>query len=146
MRSLATPKQLNTSRIADPNVAAVFAVYPPVVRKRLMELRKLIISTADSTPGVGVLQETLKWGEPAYLTAITRSGSTIRIHSKRGGDTKYAIYFNCNTNLVDSFRTLFPTSFRYFGNRELEFDISEEIPSELSICLAMALTYHLRKQ
>jgi hypothetical protein len=141
------PKQLSKSRIADTTVAAVFAAYPPKLRRRLMALRRLIIEAADATPNVGVLEETLKWGEPAYLTSASKSGSTIRINRKRGSDTKYAMYFNCNTGLVDSFRTLFPDALRYFGNREIEFDTAEELPIKtLSICLSMALTYHKRKR
>ena len=52
-------------------VAEVFASYPKAIRSRLMILRELIFYTAGTTEGVGELQETLKWGEPAYLTALT---------------------------------------------------------------------------
>lgn len=60
----------------------------------------------DSRAGVGRLQETLKWGEPAYVTAESGSGSTIRINRHRKQDGQYAIYFHCRTNLVDTFRSL----------------------------------------
>jgi len=67
--------------------------------------------------------------------------------SQTGSDTKYALYFNCNTSLVDTFRTLFPKTFRYRGNREIEFDIEEPIPEEeLQVCIAMALTYHRNRK
>jgi hypothetical protein len=45
----------------------------------LLALRRVIFATAAATPGVGVLTETLKWGEPAHVTAETASGSTIRL-------------------------------------------------------------------
>ena len=45
---------------------------------RLMTLRALIFDVAAKTDGVGALDETLKWGEPAYLTR-SKSGSTIRL-------------------------------------------------------------------
>jgi hypothetical protein len=137
----------NTARIANQEVARVFASYPVKVRSRLMQLRKLILETATELPEVGVLEETLKWNEPAYLTTQSKSGSTIRINRLSDSDSKYAMYFNCKTNLVDSFRSLFPTAFVYRGDRAIEFDLTGKVPiAELKICIAMALTYHLKKK
>jgi hypothetical protein len=126
------------------SVAAVFEAYPLGIREKLLALRELIFETAEHTPGVGALQETLKWGEPAYLTAQTKSGSTIRIHWKRSSPTQYCMYFICTTNLVDTFRTLFPNDFMFEGNRALVFDEREPVPlDELAFCVAAALTYKL---
>jgi len=134
-------------RIANPAVANVFAAYPPRLRGKLVALRTLILDTAATTPGVGKLEETLKWNEPAYLTRESGSGSTIRIDRKHGSDSKYSMYFNCNTTLVDSFRGLFPRTFRSHGDREIEFDVADDVPlKELKICIAMALTYHCKKK
>jgi Domain of unknown function (DU1801) len=131
--------------ISDPAVQAVFDSYQPDLRNQLLALRQLILDTAAQTEGVGTLQETLKWGEPAYVTAQSKSGSTVRIDRKKQ-QSSYAIYFNCNTTLVDSFRSLFPHSFTFEGNRALVFDMSDLLPKEeLGFCIAMALTYHLKK-
>ena len=112
-----------------------------------MALRKLILETAASTEGVGPLTETLKWGEPAYLTAASKSGSTIRIGWKKSAPTRYGIYFTCHTNLVDTFRALFPDDLNFEGNRAIVFDESETVPAEsLAICIAAALTYHRSKK
>jgi hypothetical protein len=133
-------------RFTNPKVAAAFSAYPPQMRQRLMRLRTLILETAKETTGVGTLEETLKWNEPAYLTSQSKSGSTIRIN-QLSDPTRYAMFFNCNTNLVDSFRTLFPTAFRYQGNRAIEFSLTDKVPvNELKICIAMTLTYHRRKK
>ena len=124
-------------------VACKFATYPPKIRTKLMALRKLILMTAASTEGVGALEETLKWGEPAYVTTESGNGSTVRIDWKKAKPTQYAIYFNCNTNLVDTFRTLFPTDFKFEGNRALVFEQDEKLPTDaLALCVAAALTYH----
>ena len=64
---------------ANPAVEAAFGTYPEPVRTRLRALRRLIFDTASATKGVGALEETLKWGQPSYLTPQTKSGSTIRI-------------------------------------------------------------------
>lgn len=75
-------------------------------------------------------EETLKWGEPAYLTSSTGSGSTIRINWKKKRPSEYAVYFNCQTTLVDTFRTLFPKDFKFEGNRVLVFSQTDTIPRD----------------
>jgi Domain of unknown function (DU1801) len=130
---------------ASPAVQAVFESYPPKLRSKLLALRRLIFDTAASTSGVGALEETLKWGEPAYVTTQSKSGSTVRIDRKKN-QYRYAIYFNCNTTLVDTFRSLFPQSFTFEGNRALVFTVEDAPPSDdLAFCIAMALTYHQKK-
>ena len=125
-------------------VAQIFENYPPAVRRRLLALREPIFETAAATPGVGTLEETLKWGEPAYLTSETKSGSTIRLGWKKSASAQYAMYFNCQTNLVDTFRTLFPGEFKFEGDRAIVFNISDASPRDpLACCVAAALTYHL---
>ena len=132
--------------IKNANVAEAFEAYPRKFRRKLLRLRRLILGTAKLTEGVGEIEETLKWGEPAYLTSQTRSGSTIRIAWKRSSPTRYAMYFNCQTNLVETFRTQFPDGFRFDGNRCIFFHEDDEVPTEqLSFCIATALTYHLTK-
>ncbi len=112
----------------------------------MLALRAMVFEVAATTAGVGALQETLKWGEPAYLTTASKSGSTIRMAPRKGSSTQYALYFNCQTTLVDSFRTLFPHEFRYEGNRAIVFDTAQKLPTRaLKFCLAMALTYHRAK-
>ncbi|MDE2399347.1 MAG: DUF1801 domain-containing protein [Burkholderiales bacterium] len=130
-----------------PEVAAVFQRCPPAIRSRLLALRELIFDFAASTPGVGRIEETLKWGEPAYVTAASRSGSTIRVAWKKTAPSQYAMYFHCQTNLVSIFRTLFPMDFEFVGNRALVFEASRPPPVDaLTVCIAAALTYHLDKR
>jgi len=127
-------------------VARIFDAYPASIRDRLLALRELVFDTAAATDGVGELEETLKWGEPAYVTARRRSGSTIRIDWKQRDPSRYAIYFHCRTRLVETFRTHFPDTFEFEGNRAIVFQESDVLPTDpLRACIAMALTYHLRK-
>jgi len=130
-----------------PAVKQVFDGFPPPVRERMLELRQLIFDSAASTPGVGELEETLKWGEPAYLTSNSKSGSTVRINWKKSRPSQYAILFNCHTNLIETFRTLFPDDFSFEGNRAILFDKAGTVPIDaLSFCIAAALTYHLPRR
>ncbi len=128
---------------ANAEAAQVFSTYPADVRRKLLALRERILRTASSTAGVGELEETLKWSEPAYLTSKSRSGSTIRIAWKKNRPTEYAMYFNCQTTLVETFRTLFPGEFTFEGNRAIVFKGLETVPVDaLTFCVAAALTYH----
>ena len=131
---------------SNPAVEAVFDAYPKPVKARLLALRRLILDTAKATKGVGVVEETLKWGQPSYLTPETKSGSTIRIDQVKAEPGQYAVYFHCQTNLVDTFRELYP-ELRYGGNRCIMLDAEDKVPeAELRHCVALALTYHLGKR
>ncbi len=128
------------------DVAAVFSVFPERVRARLLEVRELIFEAAAGLEGVGPLTETLKWGEPAYLTEATGSGSTIRLGWSRPSEHECAVLFNCRTTLADDFRSQFPGVFAYEKNRAILLDAGEPLPqAPLSACLARALTYHRRR-
>lgn len=113
------------------------------MREKLLQLRALIFETAAEIAAAGPIDETLKWGEPAYLTSATKAGSTVRIDWKSKTPDQYAMYFNCKTTLVETFRALFPHDFSFEGNRALVFGISDEVPVDsLKFCIAAALTYH----
>jgi hypothetical protein len=132
---------------SDPAVDAVFAAYPKSLKAKLLALRRLILDTAAATKGVGELEETLKWGQPSYLTTATKSGSTIRIDQVKASASQYAVYFHCQTDLVATFRDLYPKELIYVGNRAVIFNADDAIPeAALRHCVALALTYHLRRR
>lgn len=131
----------------NPAVAAVFDAYPKRTRTKLLALRKLILETAAKTPGVGALDERLKWGQPSYLTNQTRSGSTIRIDRVKpeagDGRERYALYVHCQTTLVSTFRQLYRDQLSFGGNRSILFETDRPLPkAALKHCIALALTYH----
>ena len=129
-----------------PHVQQAFDDYPPGIRRRLLQLRKLIFATAARDPAIGPLTETLKWGEPAYLTEQSKSGSTLRIGWKASDPDRFAMYFNCQTTIVDSLRTLHP-ELVFEGNRALLFDRAAALPeAAVRRCIEHALTYHAAKR
>ena len=131
---------------ARPEVAAKFDTYPPLVRRRLLALRELVFRTAAATEGVGDVEESLKWGEPAYVPR-NKSGSAVRMDWKKNDPEHYAVYFHCRTNLVESFRTMFPHDFEFEGNRALMFSLDDKLPQDsLAVCIAAAFTYHLTRR
>ena len=109
---------------ANARVRAKFNSYPGDVRANLIALRRLIFETAQSLGEVGEIEEALKWGQPSYLTP-SKSGSTIRIDRPKDDDG-YAMYFHCQTDLVATFRELYPTQMRYGGNRSILFKANEK--------------------
>ena len=131
---------------ARPEVAAVFSHYPDTVRAVMLAVRELIFDVAAGIPAVGLMDETLKWGEPAYLTPASRSGSTVRIDWKPRTPEVCGIYFNCQTDLVERFRTLFGDVLTFEGNRAVLVALGRPLPvPALHLCIAAALTYHSDK-
>ena len=59
-------------------IREVYSFYPSLQREKLLLIPTLIFDVAKQTPDVGEIEETLKWGEPSYLTK-NKSGSTIRL-------------------------------------------------------------------
>jgi hypothetical protein len=130
---------------SNPAVRAKFEAYPPVPRKRLLALRELIFRVAAATPGVDLVEESLKWGEPSYTTR-NKAGSPFRMDWKARAPDEFAMYFHCQTDLVEMFRTMFPNDFRFEGNRALVLALGHKVPAdELAVCISAALTYHRNK-
>ena len=129
------------------NIDEVYNGYSGEMGLQLRQLRSMVLDVADQTDGVGEVEECLKWGQPSFVTKRPKSGSTIRIDAMKGETDKVAMYFICSTTLVDDFRQLYPDTFDFRGNRALVFDVNEPFPEEeLHHCIAMALTYNLRKK
>jgi hypothetical protein len=116
------------------------------MRPKLLYLRQLILDTAASIADIEEIEETLKWGEPSYLTAKPKIGSTVRIAWKEAKPDQYSMFFKCTANLVPAFRERFPSTFSYSGDRSIDFHLDDDVPTEeLRQCIALALTYHRNK-
>jgi hypothetical protein len=121
------------------HVDAVFRTYPVQARAKLARLRKIVLDTAAKMDDVAV-EETLKWGQPAYLS---KGGSTIRIDRTKDGGM--AMYFICHTDLIATFRELYP-ELDYDGNRAILLGARDKIPEDaLRHCISLALTYRNRR-
>ncbi len=128
-----------------PNVANVLDACPPVARAHLTELRALILTIAAGLPESGRITETLKWGQPAYLTQQTKSGTTIRLSWDEAG-TRLSLLVHCQTSLVDEWRAHYSDQLTFVGTREISIPTDSPLSlAPLKHCVAMALTYHSRK-
>lgn len=127
-------------------ISQAMARYQPSSRAVLEVVRDLVFEAADEHPQIGPVSETLKWGEPSYLTPVTKAGSTLRLSQTRK-DEKPALFVNCKTDLIAQFRTLYPDTFMYDGVRALIVDGPPEmVREELKHCIALTLTYLLRRK
>ena len=130
--------KLNLKR--DLKVEEVFANYPNFVQDKMQYLRELVIETAEEVQDISNMEETLKWGEPSF---VTKYGSTLRLDWKEKTPNQYAMYFQCTSRLVDTFRLVFDDKFKYEGKRAIVFQLEQQIPVvELKKCIKAALTYH----
>ena len=82
----------------DSEVAFVFEAYPKEVQLKLLAIRQLIFDTAAETDGVGSLEETLKWGQPSYLTSESKSNmERISKHVSRFQSALGKKYSSCGS-------------------------------------------------
>jgi hypothetical protein len=125
------------------NVKAVFNSYPESIKEKLLQIRQLIFECAANNEEIGELEETLKWGQPSYLTTQTKSGTSIRLGKKELSE--YAIYVHCQTTLIAEFKEVYP-ELKFDGNRAIIFDSKKSIPLKIvKHFIYLALTYHYRK-
>jgi Domain of unknown function (DU1801) len=125
---------------ADGNLAG----YEGAERERLRPLRRLVLETAAAS-GVGLIEESVKWGEPSYTPLKKSVGSSVRIAPRNDG--KVSVNFICHTGLVATFRELYPDVLKFEGNRTIVIDPAVSLPEqELRHCVALALTYKLGRK
>lgn len=124
----------------DPRVPEKFKSYPKPVRQKMQALRKIVIETAKEIDDIDSLEETLKWGEPSFLTT---HGSTLRMDWKPKKPDQYAMYFKCTSRLVETFREVYPDTFSFDGKRAIVFQLDDDVPvKELKQCIEATLRYH----
>ena len=120
-------------------VSSVIESWPGNVQSSALELRELIYSTARAAGDIEVT-ETLKWGEPAY---VTKKGSPLRLGWSNKTPRHYRLHFICTTKLADTYRELYADTLIIEGKRAIVFHSEEPIPvAEVSHCISLALRYH----
>ncbi len=128
------------------NIENSYARFETETRADLLAIRGMVLNVAKANETIGELEETLKWGEPSYLTPKTKSGSTLRLGQTKT-DSKPALFVNCQTTLVDEVRELYPDIFSYEGTRGVVLKSApEDVAQELEHIIALVLTYHARKK
>lgn len=133
-----------TPAFANAAVAAAFEAFPATAYDTALSLRALIFEVAAQTPEAGPIEETLRWGQPSYVTSKTKAGSTLRIGATKAGEA--AIFAHCGTQIISSYAATFPDMDSIEGNRGVVFACKEDIaPERLQVLIRHGLTYHLQK-
>lgn len=123
----------------EPMVKQVIDSYPKSIGSAILGIRQTIFRVADQLE-ISAIEETLKWGEPSYLV---KGGSTIRVAWKAKSPNNFALYFNCQTPLIETFKELYGDQLSFEGNRAIVFKVLEQVPtSALEHCISLALRYH----
>ena len=122
----------------------VICEWPKDAQTHFHGLREIVHDTAASNPKVGPLTETLKWGEPSFLTDKSRSGTTLRICWKAKTPAEIGLFVICRTDMLEQVRALFPDAFRFEGTRAAYLPLSQPIPVDaVSFLTSRTQTYHL---
>lgn len=109
----------------------------------MKELCALVLETATKI-GAQRLEESAKWGEPAYRCAV---GSTVRLGWSPKTPDRVAVYFICTTGLIDHCRSLYPSFFEFCGDRALLFALDEAMArAPLEQRITMTLSHHRSKR
>lgn len=133
-------------QIDEPAVRAVFEAFTPRVRSRLLDLRALVFETAESLPEVGPIVESLRWGQPAYLTLASKTGTTVRLGCKEPDSGWCEVLVHCQTDLIETFVARHGAALSVEGTRAVRVRVDGALPIEpLRDFIALALTYRLRK-
>lgn len=114
--------------------------YPEAARIRLMQVRQLVHQSARELSEVTRLEETLKWGEPSF---VTKHGSTLRMDWKPRAPDQISIYFKCTSRLIPTFKMALGDIFTYEKDRAILIKFDQTLPeTELKQCFAATLRYH----
>ncbi|MGG5372738.1 DUF1801 domain-containing protein [Enterococcus sp. AZ196] len=125
----------------DSNVKRKFDGYSAEQKTALLEIRQLIFDISREVAPDESLVENLKWNQPSYTA---KKGTPIRLDTF--GDDNIAIFFHCQTHLIEQFREMFQDELTFSKNRAIIIDPDAPLPIEnLRICIQMGLTYHKNK-
>lgn len=134
-----------TPEFASEDVERTFESADREARKGLLTLRALIFESAKALPQAGRVEETLRWGQPAYLTPDTKAGTTLRLGPHK--QARFALFVLCQSRVIPDYIAAFPAWDRIDGTRAVLFDCAEEVePLRHGWLIRHALTYHLAKR
>lgn len=109
----------------------------------MSQLRGSVHNVAAELPIDITVEETLKWGEPSF---VTRYGSTLRMDWKSKRPDLCALSFKCTSLLVSTFKDVYGQRLNYEGSRAIVLLLGEHIPVDtLKACVGAALQYHKSK-
>lgn len=136
----------HTSWPMDAAVQAAFAAMSKRAGNVLLQVRERILAQSAANAAIGPVTETLKWGQPSYLTDQTKAGSTLRLGATKK-DKEPAIFVHCQSGLAEEIRDLYGHTLSVPDKRHIVLpDTIEDHTDALDHIIALILTYHARKR
>lgn len=118
------------------------AAWPPTARAQFQQMRALIVDAAHAAD-VGEVEESLKWGQPAWRPKRARTGSTLRLHWDAKTPQTIALFVDCKTTLGAEMFAAYPYDFKYESNRAMRLHLGAPLPQQAIAHLAQrTFTYH----
>ncbi|WP_299297883.1 hypothetical protein [uncultured Tateyamaria sp.] len=124
----------------------LIANWPDRVQLAFARARTVFCDVADAAE-VGPLDESLKWGQPAWRPRRARTGSTLRMTWSPETPDHLLVYVDCKTDLAEQMEARFPGQFDNDGRRAMTFEIGADLPEDALWQLAyLTFTYHRNKR
>ncbi len=121
------------------------AAWPSDARAIFAEIRALILIAAKESDA-GPIEESLKWGQPAWRPKRPRQGSTLRLDWQVKLPQTLALFVDCKTNLSATMQEIYPSEFQYEANRALRLTLDNPLPRQAIDHLArITFTYHRKR-
>ena len=129
-----------------PYIMAYTATWPTQAQAHFADLRHLVHEVAAAID-VGPLDESLKWGQPAWRPRRARTGSTLRVDWSPATPDRLLAFVDCKTDIAAQMDLRFPGQFGNDGRRAMGFDLEGALPRDALWQLAhMTLAYHRNKR
>ncbi|MEL6884826.1 MAG: DUF1801 domain-containing protein [Pseudomonadota bacterium] len=117
-----------------------------IAQARFFDLRTLVHDVAAAAD-IGPLDESLKWGQPAWRPCRPRTGSTLRADWSPAAPDRFDLFVDCKTDLAARVTEAFPRDFDSDGQRCLSVPLDRPLATDALWHLAFAtLTYHRAKR
>ena len=130
----------------NPALKTLITNWSPAAQDTLAQCRA-IFERVSGDSGIGPLDESLKWGQPAWRPKKPRTGSTVRLAWNAEEPTRLAVFVDCKTDLAARVGDLYPEFIENDRRRRMAIDLSAPFPEQaMSHMAAMTFTYHLNKR
>lgn len=131
---------------SDTAMKTVIATWSAPATAMAHACRAVFVNVAQEA-NVGPLDESLKWGQPAWRPRAPRMGSTLRMDWNEDVPGQLALFVDCKTDLAARMRDLYPDLPGNDGQRRIVIDLDAPLPEQAIAHLAeMTFGYHRAKR
>lgn len=112
----------------DPRFIETLQSFPDEVQGKMEVLRELVHEIAQEEELVTELEETLRWGEPTFISNV---GTSLRMGWSDKRPDQYGLFVQCSSLVIPTIRAVHADALRYDKNRGVLFQNEEDLPLDL---------------